>query len=393
MGRQKSLHRERSEIEEALHERRFHQAYRICETLDQRLGKKTDPEIYFYGSCALLGLGHVRQAEQWVERYRQRGGESVRFLYLEAFLRLHRGRLDEALLSWTRILALDPSETFADGLIEKLREHPSTIEEEIRRPSSFLKYVPIESSPEEQGGGEETPSRQRSSPQRIVSRGSRRLFLFSLIPAGTLLVGAVLGILFFLYRRGEDPLRKLEERLPGTPAQGTVIPAGEFAEDPPRFLYETRREVVAEYEKARRLISGGEVNQGRYLLAKIEYSNASFEFKERARLLRDFIPWLPPSRFSDSVGVSTLLKEPLLYRGVQILWRGRIGPQLSGERGTGQLFYPDGGEREIYLNLGRVHTYPTDLKEGETVDLSGYYRELDEKERPVIEVRTLERIR
>ena len=106
-------------------------AYRKCKELSGRKGKKL-PHVFYLGALSLFGLGHIRQAETWIDEFEKISPETVHLLYLKAYQNLHRARTDLALVCYTRILELDPSDTFADSLIEKLQEEKKQFKERLK---------------------------------------------------------------------------------------------------------------------------------------------------------------------------------------------------------------------------------------------------------------------
>jgi tetratricopeptide (TPR) repeat protein len=316
-----------TEIQSHLEDGRYEEAYRLCEALSK---KKREPMLFFYGACALFGLGHIRQAEKWVSRHAEAAPSSPLHLYLKAFLHLHRLEYDRALLCYTSILEIDPSDTFADSLIERMRSGEEQIRREVANPGSFVRFIPLK----------RVKKREEAALLAMKSGADRFRFILALfIGIGVIVIALSL---FFLPRLLDTGvIQKIVPTLPGTPTSGSVIPP-EQMEETPRFLYNSSAEAIEDYERARRSIGDGYVNRARVLLAKIEMSNAGFEITERARLLRDFIPVVDLSEFKDPVSADEIAAEPFMYRDAQIKWHGRV---LSvSEDSTGMhriLFVPD----------------------------------------------------
>ncbi len=310
------------EIQQLLRDARFDEAFRLCQQI-RSLNRRPPAPLLYLGACALFGMGHIHQAETWVQDHAASGGSAVDNLYLLAYVHLHSRRLDQALVCWTRILQIDPAQIFADTLIEKLKEGEKTIVREIHRPASYLSFVPLEFAEEK-------------NHLPVLS------YLKNMMPelpgkkiTAAALIGLVVAVVAGLYFSGffrHDPYRGLTEKLPGPPATGTVIPPEEFKREKPRFYFEDRNAAIRLYNEAREKIGQGQINQARYLLSRIELSNAGFEIKERADLLRDLIPDVDKKDFRDEVKISDIWNDPYMFRGAQVLWEGRISSLQKNEK-------------------------------------------------------------
>lgn len=130
-------------LRRALFEGRYNDAYDRAAGIRQTLRERTPARVLYAGACALFGLGHVLQAEEWVSEHGRASDFDASHMYLTGYVEIHRRRLDRALLSWTRIVQADPGETFADELIERLKRGEAEVLREVRDPSNFTRYVPL----------------------------------------------------------------------------------------------------------------------------------------------------------------------------------------------------------------------------------------------------------
>lgn len=354
------------EIAEMVRTHRYEDALRACQAIRRDAAVKgSDPdkvpaEVLYYGCCALFGLGHIQQAGEWVDAHGEVTNYSPANLYLEAFLHLHKRSVDEALGCWTGIVQHDPSETLADVLIEKIKaEEERTLRELETLPAAFEEFVPLpwarrytpgrsfhkpgkkSARPAGDSAGE-ADSRPRSTAGRRTNRTPRRGLLREIwnLPglrpglAGLVVLGLVAGGVAYFEPGSLVPgnwTGVLEDRLPLTPSGGAVVLPAEL-EGEVLFPYSDRAAVIAEYDRARELALQGLPNQARFLLGKIELSNATFEIKERALLLRDSLPYLRREHFQDALTPAQVAAQPYLLRGAQVFWRGRVKePTGSGD--------------------------------------------------------------
>ena len=90
-----------------------------------------------------------------------------------------------------------------------------------------------------------------------------------------------------------------------------------------RFIF-TSSQAVDTYDRALRLFTAHRDEAARVELNRILESNASEGVKNRARLLMDFleVPGFHNFRRSDNFSFAQVVSEPVLYRGVHVIWRG-----------------------------------------------------------------------
>lgn len=361
------------DLERALFEGRYDDAFEIARRLREQQGTGVRPEVLYAGACALFGLGHVLQAEEWVEAH----GEATRYgadsLYLSAYLEIQKRRLDRALLLWTRIVQIDPAETFADQLIEKLKRSEAAVLNEAEKAAHFTRFVPLPEAARKIGArGAETrrPGRLRLDP----------FWKLGLAAIGLVALAVAIGLLFPQIATifEPDPYEAALETLPEAPASGGVTPIERYTEEQPRFVYAAREEALMEYNQARGLIFEGRVNEARRLLGRIELSNASFEIKERALMLRDAIPPITSrENFKDPVEPDALRKDPYIYRNAQILWSGVARDvNVSGSSVRFFLEMPAVSDLQTLVLYVPREGAPTPLRNGDPVSVFGSFLEL-----------------
>ncbi|MBE7438921.1 MAG: hypothetical protein HS115_10740 [Spirochaetales bacterium] len=321
-----------------LEEGRYEEAFRMVS--DLRGQKEVDPEVFYLGSLSLFGLGHVYQAEEWVRSFGKATGSGPDYHYLEAYIQLHHRRFDQALICWTEILQMDPSQTLADQLIERVKQGEEAVLEDIRIPANFREYIPVQRRPF-----------RRTFLNRSVLRWGLAFLL------GTLL----LFLAFYFYRTwGTDGRPEL---LP--PAHITLIPPASYGKDDrPETLYASVDEIKADFAEIQRFQEEGKPNAVLRLLGKLELSNAGFEVKERATTLRQSVFFAPD--FDDPISVSEVQKAPFALRGVRVRWKGQI--LFAGERDF--LFQADGVQVRVFFSRN------PEFKPGQKVEVRGVFQKI-----------------
>jgi tetratricopeptide (TPR) repeat protein len=86
----------------------------------------------------------------------------------------------------------------------------------------------------------------------------------------------------------------------------------------------TRNQVVENYDKALSLFTSYRDEAAKICLNRILESNASDNLKSKSRLLLTFmeIPRFDNFKQSDNVSYAHVVKEPVLYRDVYVIWKG-----------------------------------------------------------------------
>ncbi len=406
-------------VYESLLRENYEEAFELsAKALPKRKKSAYYQDLLYGASCALLGLGHIRQAEQRLKQYPYQKllERQPRFYYIKAYLALHHKQSAEALLYWTSILDLDPAQSLADHLIARLKKSEDELLEEIKTAPFLRRYVPLElkhlafALERKAQGFAFAGAGQRNIWQNRLQRPFllRPVFLIAALlllsfflflylfgkKEGLLVFPMQLGkALFFTYNRLS---------LPPPPQNGSVLLPEQYKEKP-RFVYPTRQKVIALYKEASYLIQRGLVNQARAILGRLELSNISFELKERVLLLRSSIPFVAARELQDSPSLEAIEQEPYLYRNAQIYWPVQIlSYRASSEQieiealhrkhsaRLRKLSKAQGAPAQAYRNLLIVYPLPKgakanknktlrELEKKEELEVFGIFHSLDEK--------------
>lgn len=352
----------------------YSEAFRmIRKDLEDRSRESSSPEkkawSMYFACISLFGLGHIQQARKYYQQLLEVAGDSVSSRYIQAYLELQTHKPEDALVTLTSILELDPSDVRCDALIEQIKDHPGRLADHSRKRSGILDFFPgiaperkrpayddgdfddegesDDSYSEKAARGRSVNSKNRHSqddsdfllgadrnalPPIGIRHGApsgqeaygpgtsaRRLAHGWAIPAIVVLLMAIAAGYFFGF--GNAGLDLSDSDLPRPPGHSTVLPheAGEFA-----HFYENKEEAVQQYEMARAAIEDGRVNQARKLLGRLERSNVDFVFKERARSLRQSIPLPTMNQFQDSISLAEIESDPFSYRDAVFLWEATV---------------------------------------------------------------------
>ena len=296
-------------ISRILEKEAYEEAFQLCQECTFWERRRYHLEILYMQSYALLGLGHVHQAKKWLQKFSKKEKNTPYYLYLEAYLALHRKEAFIALENWTRILEMAPSQTFADRLIKKIQKGEQNIYREVDQNIVVSHYLPLVQTEK---------SKKKILDFSVKKYALTLSFLFALF--------ILLKFTFFL--DFSIPFQSFfadnSLKLPPLPSQGSLISLDKYSEDKPRYIYKERSEFSRDYERALTLVRREKVNQARFLLGKLELSNISFKLKERVLLLRSFIPFIKRKEFKDNVDIEELAQSSYMYRGAQVDWKLKL---------------------------------------------------------------------
>jgi hypothetical protein len=98
----------------------------------------------------------------------------------------------------------------------------------------------------------------------------------------------------------------------------------------------TRVQALDTYEKAINLFTAYRDEAARVNLNRILESNASDGLKNRARIIISYmeVPGFDSFRRADNVTYNEVIKDPALYSGVHVIWRGMATNVVTSDQGT-----------------------------------------------------------
>ena len=269
--------------------------------------RKDDPEVYLFLGYASLKTGDVEGARRYF-----RGGLLIRekdpgLLKGLAYVYLGDERVEDAISLWGEVLEQNPKDRMVKRSLEKLREAEDV--------GTFIKNMKVDDF----------------LITRLPFLARFKPYLLGIgISAGIVLIGLVF-YLTPLYNRALQHFYpeivklkqiNLPEETPITRESATDA-LYSFSED----------EVKASFVRIKRYIYRGKMNTAMIALNKIMLSNASPAVKERFALLYTFINPPDPLSIDYNPRLFEIVKEPQAYRGVYVVWKGKIANLQKREKG------------------------------------------------------------
>jgi hypothetical protein len=279
--------------------RKFAEVIRVLEPQVFRFRESADYFILLGLSC--LQTGDVGGAHSYLSRARQLTAEDLRPALGLAAIAFKKGETDRALNLWLEVLDADPGNRTARAGMTLLKRGLSA--------EALQRYV--------------DSGRLRQLFPPLPPR--RRALAVLAITAAVLLVaaGAYLG-----YRKWA-----------ASPPQRPGVSAVEIPRDLPRLVDAgvaspytlTEREVSQGFQRAKRSLLAYRDNLAVVEINRILRSNASLPVKERARMLKGFVTAPSFTSFRDGAAYRDVVREPELYDGASVMWRGKVANLSQGK--------------------------------------------------------------
>jgi len=133
----------REQIRKADYSEAFRALRKDLESKSDRSGASQKRAWSLYFACiSLFGLGHIQQSRRYYQELLELAGDSVSTRYIRAYLELQSRKPEEALVTLTSILELDPSDTRCDALVDQLKEDPEEFADYSRKRAGILDFFP-----------------------------------------------------------------------------------------------------------------------------------------------------------------------------------------------------------------------------------------------------------
>ncbi len=267
--------------------------------------KKNDPQIYYYLGVLSILTGDLDGARRYFRSGLLKNEGNLDLMKGLSYIYIKDERIEDAIGLWGEILEKRPYDKRIKQVLKRLRlsEDVEKFIEELKpedilymKPPFFVKIKPY--------------------------------FVGLLI----LLILIIFGLIFYLSPLYDKALNKffpmiVELKSVELPEEKNLImPNADEA-----FYYFNDKELKNSFIKIKRYIYKGKINRAIVLLNKIMYSNALPQVKERFRLLYKFIETPDPLSLDYNPQFYEIVKDPIAYKGVYVLWSGRIANLIKGK--------------------------------------------------------------
>jgi hypothetical protein len=313
--------------------RKFPEVIRVLEPQVFRFRESFDYFLLLGLSC--LHTGDVGGAQSYLGRARQLNGDDVRPLLGLAAIHFKKAEAEQALKVWLEVLEGDPGNRIARRGMGILRKGFS--------PERLQEYA--------------SSGRMRSLLPPLPPRARAGLVIGILLAVCAVAAGAFIGYTWLTAGRSDRP----------------GVSAVEIPADLPRLIDAgtqasyvlTERQVTQGFQRAKKLLLAYRDNLAVLEINRILLSNAALPVKERARLLKGFVARPTFTTFRDGFPYGSVLREPELYDGASVLWRGKVANLAAGKDEVRfDLLVGYEQERELQGIVPVVLRFAADLQNG-----------------------------
>jgi tetratricopeptide (TPR) repeat protein len=311
--------------------RKYSEAIRI---LENEAVRYQDSFRYYYllgGAC--LRAGDFGGASTYFSRARKIRKRDVQVLLGLAAISLQRSDTAQAVEVYLEVQELDPGNDIAQRALDVIRRYGNSDEMNAWIEEGNLRrlFPPL--------------PREPFSPRRI----------FAPVLGVVLGLAALGGILFLtgLFRPFQDRNGRTgygETFLSDEERDAPVQPGG-------NVRYElSGGEVLAAYEKARRLFNDFRDEEAKVELNRILESNASEILRNRARIFLSYTETPSFASLKNSFDYQTVDADPFLYRDCYVIWEGLVQKVETGSNSTSFDLLVEYDERSV--QQGNVPVVP-----------------------------------
>lgn len=326
--------------------RRLFRARRYAEVI-----RLLEPEVFRYREShqyfSLLGfsclqMGDLGGASSYITRAQQLKPGDIDALLGLAAIQLKKADAEGALKRWLEVLDEDPKNPVARRGMDLLRKGLSRDKLQEMIDSGRIRQL----YPPRKGGGNR-----------------------AWIIVGVILVAAVLG-------SGLLALSLARQRVPSRPRVAEV----ELPPDLPRLIDDSatarytfsERQVRQVFQKVKTELLAFHDNLAVVEANRLILSNASLQVKERARLLKGFAVRPSFTTIRDSFPYTAVAREPGLYDGCAVAWRGKLANLAMTEQSLSfDLLVGYENERELAGIVAVVLDFAVQLENGIPLEVLG----------------------
>lgn len=269
--------------------------------------RRDDPEVYLFLGHASLYSGDVDGARRYFKGgllLRERDPQLLKGL---AYIYLGDERVEDAIRLWGEVLAQNPRDKTVKRSLQRLRESEDV--------DSFIKNMKM----------------QDFLTAKLPFLTRLKPYLLGLsISAGVILV----GVLFYVTPLYQRALQRFYPELVKLQKVSFPEEAPVIRDASPDALYSfSEEEVRGSFVRIKKYIYRGRVNTALISLNKVMLSNASPAVKEKFEILYTFINPPDPLSIDYNPRLFEIIKEPQAFRGVYVLWKGRIANLQKKDKG------------------------------------------------------------
>ena len=276
---------------------------------EQALRKdKEDPQIYrFLGYCSLF-IGDFDGARRYFKGGLLVDEDNIELMKGLAFVYLKDERIEDAIGLWGEVLQKNKRDRMVKNALKGLREseEPLIFIENVK-PQELMNMRP--------------PLSTKIKPFITAGIITLAVFIIGVLIYFTPVYNKILRTFYPDYFELKSITLPREEAMT-SPGLGDAL-----------FTF-SDQEIEKYFVRIKKDIYRGRYNSAIILMNKVMQSNAHPLVKERFGILYDFLEPPDPLSLDINPGLSEVLKQPVVYKGIYVLWKGRIANLKKSKEGA-----------------------------------------------------------
>lgn len=266
-------------------------------------------EFHLYLGLSFMWTGEISLALDYFSGARKIRVTDPTLLSAQAVLFLRRGDTGKAVDYYLQALQYDPTYKIAQKGLDFLKRHTSS--EEI---GDFIQSGKIKCL--------------YPDPTTAYKKKRTMMLVFVTIFSVTIL-GLFVPSIISRYNKMSVGRKDISElSLESMEKREAVDAQGNFS------LVLTKSEIIKTYDRAQKYFQEYRDNKAQYEINRILQSNASKSIKHKATILMELLEQPDFDTIKDSFDYAIVSKEPLLYDGCYVVWRGTPSNIAAGEYNT-----------------------------------------------------------
>jgi len=139
-------------------------------------------------------------------------------------------------------------------------------------------------------------------------------------------------------------------------------------------FYYSNEEVFQDFNSAKVLIKKEKYNDALVLINKILNSNSTFIVKEKTDFLKKYILNIEDREYSN-ISFREVLKNPYLYQGFIVKWKGRIANLKKRNGKSTFTFLTEYKKDDIFTGVADVYADRefADIKNGDIIEMKAFF--------------------
>lgn len=274
---------------------------------------ETNPDnlfgVWYLGAICYIYLNHLNDAQEYINKAKEISPTNTYILLIQAYLHTINNQVSQAVYIWVD-LAQKNENLIAKKLLEKTRKNKNMYLFAKQNSSPFFVLPDIHII--------------FPQSQYLKIHTNKRIYVIILFFILILFLGYwILTQKTFFIKNIFLPLQKTTQNIEELQLTHAHV-VKNLSSNKYLFFFANPKQILSDFQKSKKLITNKQVNQARFLLQRILFSNASFSTKEQVKIFLNFIPHISFDDFSKTISSTQVFQNFPFYQNSQVLWKTKV---------------------------------------------------------------------